>query len=522
MQTEQGIKVDIREYWQIFRRRKHLFLLPLVTILLTVFLGSYRISPVYESSTTIMVGGTNFLSSSVQRVVPGSRQSERPGSREYQWWINGLSKKVTSRDYMEKLIDRLGLMDNRLLRERALRAKPKYGDLTVDQIMENWLINSLRRGVNVQSDQAGILKISVRGSTPEGAYLEAKTLSDIFIQETLKGELGGVREALNFSKEQLGVYQAKLKASEEKLRRFKEKMLKSQIQDYSITSANLTQINSMISSTEMELKEAENHLNSLKAKLTREELSSLDRYSSPQLRNLRRELRGTIDQLPALLGRYSWMDAKVVRLNQLIGEIRGKIKQEIKKGGASPELAEAEITKEEIEFLKRKRRNLLDFVGEYTRSLTKGPAQELALSKLQDEVEANRRLYNMFLEQSQGSQIEESLKRAEAEYRFKILEPATKPLRPVKPNRQKLLLLGFILGSMAGFGLVFLSEYMDHSFKRVEEVESYLGVSVLGTIPWMDMPQRLSRRERFLGLKVLLLSVLLFLFLYLTFLKGRG
>ncbi len=522
MQLEQGIKVDIREYWQIFLRRKHLFLLPLVVILLTVFLGSYKISPVYESSTTIMVGGTNFLSSSVQRMVPGSRSDQRPGSREYQWWINALKRRVTCREYMSKLIVKLGLMNNPLLREKAMKAKPNYPDLTVDQIMETWLINSLRRKIDVHSEQEGILKIKARSSTPEGAYKVAKTLSEIFIQETLKGELGGIREALNFSKEQLEIYQAKLKESEEKLRKFKEKMLKSQIQDYSITSANLAQINSMISSTEMELKEAEDHLNFLKSKLTPQELSLLNHHSSPQLLRLKDELRKAIDQLPGLLGRYSWTDAKVVKLNQLVADIRGRIEQLIRKETSSSNLAEAEITKESMEFLKRKRENLLNFIGEYTKSLTKGPAQELALSRLQDEVEANRRLYNMFLEQSQGSQIEESLKRAEAEYRFKILEPATKPLKPVKPDRRKLLLLGFILGSMTGFGLVFLTEYMDHSFKKVEEVEALLGLPVLGTIPWMGIPHRLRQRERFIGLKVFFILVLLSIFFYLTFFQGRG
>ncbi len=513
MQSEQGIKVDIREYWQIFVRKKHLFLLPLVGILVVVFLGSYKISSVYESSTTIMVGERRIVGRQVERVVPGAGDRER---------IQTLRRQVMSREYLERLIRKLKLDKDPKLREGAAKVKAKHPELKADEIVTRMLLGSLKKAITVRTMRGDILEIKAKSNTPEGAYLMAKTLSEVFIQETLKGELGGVRGALNFSKEQLEIYQTKLKESEEKLRRFKEKTLKSRIQDYSVTSANLAQINSMISSTEMELKDAEDHSNFLKSKLTSEDLFSLSHRSSPELIQLEGELRKAIDRLPGFLGKYSWMDARVMKLNQLIADIRDKIEQQIKKETSSPSLIKAEITKENIEFLKRRKENLVNFIGEYTKSLTKGPAQELTLSRLQDEVEANRRLYNMFLEQSQGSQIEESLKRAEAEYRFKILEPATKPLKPVKPNRKKLLFLGFILGSMAGFGLVFLSEYMDHSFKRVEDVESFLGVSVLGTIPWMEIPHRLKQKEKLIGLKVLVILVLFFILCYLTFLKGRG
>ena len=512
MQSEQAIRIDLREYWQIFLRRKHLFFLPLVGILVVVLLGSYKISPIYESFTTIMVGERRIVSRQVERVVPGAGNMDR---------MDTLRRQVMSGEYLEELIKRLNLDQNPKLWEKAVELKAKHPDLKTDKIVTRILLESLKeKAITVQTTGGNVLRITARWNTPEGAYLMAQTLGDIFIQETQKEELGGVREALSFSKEQLEIYQAKLKESEDKLRRFREKMLKDQIQDYSVTSANLAQINSMISSTEIELKEAEDHLNSLKSKLDQKELFSISHLSSPELLKLEDELKRAIDQLPGLLGKYSWIDARVIKLNQLIGDIRERIRKQIGKESSSLHLIEAKTTQQDIKFLKRKKENLMNFVGEYTKSLTKGPAQELTLSRLQNEVDSNRRLYNMFLEQSQGSQIEESLKRAEAEYRFKILEPATKPLRPVKPNRKKLLFLGFILGSAAGFGLVFFSEYMDHSFTKVEEVEALLGIPVLGTIPWMRIPHRLKPKEKLIGLKVFTILVLLSIFFYLTFFSG--
>ncbi len=64
-----------------------------------------------------------------------------------------------------------------------------------------------------------------------------------------------------------------------------------------------------------------------------------------------------------------------------------------------------------------------------------------------------------------------------------ILDPAQLPKRPVKPKRTLYTLLGAIFGLLLGLGLAFWLDFMDHTFKTVEEVEFYLDLPVLGVIP---------------------------------------
>lgn len=64
----------------------------------------------------------------------------------------------------------------------------------------------------------------------------------------------------------------------------------------------------------------------------------------------------------------------------------------------------------------------------------------------------------------------------------KIIEHAQIPIFPIKPNKPLNILLGIIVGLMAGFGLAFLKETIRDTFKNVNEIESFSGNNILGSV----------------------------------------
>ncbi|MEK4575303.1 Wzz/FepE/Etk N-terminal domain-containing protein [Bacillus sp. FSL E2-8868] len=57
---------------------------------------------------------------------------------------------------------------------------------------------------------------------------------------------------------------------------------------------------------------------------------------------------------------------------------------------------------------------------------------------------------------------------------------------PIKPRPMLNVVIAFVVGLMASVGLAFLLEYLDNTVKKEEDVESLLGLPVLGIVARMD------------------------------------
>jgi capsular polysaccharide biosynthesis protein len=70
---------------------------------------------------------------------------------------------------------------------------------------------------------------------------------------------------------------------------------------------------------------------------------------------------------------------------------------------------------------------------------------------------------------------------------------AAKPARLYWPQTRVFLLAGLLLGAVLGTLLAFARDYLDDSLKTPEDVDRYLGVTTLGTIPRVPPAARTAR-----------------------------
>ena len=67
-----------------------------------------------------------------------------------------------------------------------------------------------------------------------------------------------------------------------------------------------------------------------------------------------------------------------------------------------------------------------------------------------------------------------------------IMEKADLPTIPVKPNVRLNIIIAAFLGLMSSLGLVFLMEYLDSTIKTERDIEKYIAITVLASIPYIS------------------------------------
>ncbi len=95
------------------------------------------------------------------------------------------------------------------------------------------------------------------------------------------------------------------------------------------------------------------------------------------------------------------------------------------------------------------------------------------------QLDVSRELYNHYF----GRMQQASVKVDTSGQTARIIDRAVQPMRPFKPNIPLNLAIGLVLGMGVGFGLVFLLAFMDDKVKSAYDIESILGVPLVGIVP---------------------------------------
>lgn len=81
-----------------------------------------------------------------------------------------------------------------------------------------------------------------------------------------------------------------------------------------------------------------------------------------------------------------------------------------------------------------------------------------------------------------------------------VLDVATPSTIPVSPNKQRMALAGIILGLIAGAGVAYMLESLDHRLRSADDIASALSVPVLGMVPEFGPKEEDETRGRWVAL----------------------
>lgn len=470
--------LDLSKILDGFYRRKGLIIaVSIVGLALSSYLA-WSLPDVYRSSTLILISPQKVPASYISSTVTLGLQER----------IHAMTQQILSRTRLERIINEFDLYP------------PQSPAMTMEDRVEKF-----RKNIRLDVRGNDSFLIAFEASTPEQAMQVAGRLASLFIEENLQlreqqavgttafvnSEADRLRKELEQEEREVNSYQAQY--------RFElPGTLDSNLRTMEQLRGELTNNTSRLSSLKERqgmLKEQLAESESLGAALMGGAGSTFTKgVGGNEARILR--LRAEMD---ALLTRYSENHPDVATLKQQIKNLEADSQKEKEKPatkGSSPRdlnaggnplqqmlLTQIEEMNSEIVSLQSQNEKLRTQVEVYQARIDNTPLRGIELTKISRNYDITLRKYQDLLSKSLDSQLSENLEKKQKGEQFQILDPASFPLKPIRPNRPFILGFGVLASLGLGFGLSFLYEGLDTSFKRTEEVNSYVDIPLLATIP---------------------------------------
>jgi polysaccharide chain length determinant protein (PEP-CTERM system associated) len=190
-------------------------------------------------------------------------------------------------------------------------------------------------------------------------------------------------------------------------------------------------------------------------------------------------------------------------------------------GSKSPTVAAAELVVAKVEsrlvaarsrmqLLQTQQASLRGRLAQAEGQLLQAPQVERGLAALMRDHDGAKRKYEEIHAKQMTAQVAENLEGDQKAERFSLLEPPLTPDRPIKPDRKKMIALGFVLAGVAAAGLVMLLETLHGTVRGADAVAAITGHRPLVLVPYITIAQESAQRRKLL-LRLLGAAVALFL-----------
>lgn len=111
------------------------------------------------------------------------------------------------------------------------------------------------------------------------------------------------------------------------------------------------------------------------------------------------------------------------------------------------------------------------------------PSSEQRLMILVRDYDNMQKNYQALLDKRLNARVAENLEKRQQGEQIRVMDPANLPLKPEKPNRLLVMILGLVGGGGLGVGLAIGLDRLNPTFRRGEEVDVLPDIHVLATIP---------------------------------------
>jgi polysaccharide biosynthesis transport protein len=491
---------QIAAYWNVVAKYKWACLIGTLALTLAFTSIIAKLPNVYEATTTILVDPQQVPEKYVSAAVSPDSYAR----------LNTLTQQVLSRTRLQEVIDKFNLYSDR----RGLSPEEK--------------VEEMRRDVSFEVKQGSGLELSTfsltyQGKQPVLVAAVANELADSFIQWNIKSRVEQVSGTKEFLAEELTAAKRNLERQENALRQFKMSHL-GETPDQ--TTNNLTALAGLRSGLQTNA-DAMNRLEEEKILLANS-LEPATGVTGPRVLTQRESLQEQKSQLEANIAQlrehYSDRYPDVIRATRRLAEVKAQLSAlpadplGTSSGTTDEKPATAvhlELIDKEMRRLEADRDHIQSQIQSYEGKVDAAPIREQQLVELTRNYDTSKLHYQALLDKSFNIAMAADLEENQKAERFRVLDPARVPEKPVKPPRKKLIPVSALFALGLSILCALIKEELSPAVKTETELKSLLpsGVRVWGFIPRIAITSDTLRARRWAisaSLICLLLCVAIF------------
>jgi capsular exopolysaccharide synthesis family protein len=467
--------IDLRYYaGLVFRHRAFLGACALVGLLLGLVVALVQ-TPEYRAAVLLQIEPPppTFASVSDALLVGAGNYWQNTD------FYNTQFKVLRSKGLGEKVVARLKLTDREPFKTSADSATLFMGHVGVEPVPESRLVY-----------------VTVTHRDAREAALWANTLGDVYIEQSLATRVESARKAMEWLQERLADTQKGMREAQDKL------FQSYRSQDLFVPDGSVSAVSTSIARLNEDFVQAQARRITIEAALKQaremqehgEELDALPQVASdPTVVAFNTQLAALTVELGRLSEKFKEGHPEVQKVKAQVGQLK-KTKQA--RAAQILDGLEAEYAQ-----LRKREAELRGAIDAQKAQAANQSRKATELEALRKEADSAKGLYEVLLQKLNETDIAASIR----SNNVSVVDRASPPQYPVRPQKQRSALAGMLLGLLAGLGLVLVRDYMANTIRDPEEVERYLHLDLLAAVPRYEEENDSLATEAYQNLRTALL-----------------
>ena len=354
--------------------------------------------------------------------------------------------------------------------EKVLDGK-KSTDRVVDVVLKR--LKVVRQGLTY------VIAIDFTSTSQTKATDISNTFANDYLLEQLEAKFDATKQASGWLSDRLGQLKGQVEQAEGAVAAYR-----AQNGLMSAVGSNLTEQEVSNLNQQLALAQADEAQQEAKTRTARQQMAAgsngedvgaaLDSDVVKQLRQQAAEVSGKLADLQT---KYGARHPEVQRVSRQLEDIKGQIQLEINRSISNLD-AQAQVARQRVS-------SIQSSLSHARGTLAGNNAAAVRLNELERNATSVRTLYESFLNRFKETTTQQGMADSDA----RVVSKAKIPSEPSFPKLGLNIALGLIFGILAGIGAIFLAEALDSGIATSEDIERYLGVASLGSVPLLSSTQ---------------------------------